>query len=173
MSKDSNKNPIIHSVHLGTWFQRTSLHLQEVYAFVSDGKTSGIKTHINRGSFFKGSPLHSALNRDPDTIFDFLEFTFENTSITITEDGIVVLSASYDGDIQSVYDSIKNVYVNHLSPLFSKLFKSGAPLPKELGQIKKIYPFIIIGSNFDEQYCKTLLNKYNDDVISITRTDYV
>jgi len=54
------------------------------------------------------------------------------------------LSKNYGGEIKNVINSLREYYENKLSPALGYLFSLGAPVPKELADIKTIYPYFVV-----------------------------
>ncbi|MCL2094684.1 hypothetical protein FWH13_01030 [Candidatus Saccharibacteria bacterium] len=136
----------IEKIYIGGWFQRTMLHLTEVYNLLKNGE-----------SFLKAldpdklKKLQQSLDvKQLDYIvdgFERVEFTTEDDiTVKIFEDGLIVLSGK-PKDAKSMDAQITTLtkyYENVLSPAFSYIFSLGAPVPKELANIKTVYPYFIV-----------------------------
>ena len=122
------------------------LHLTEVYNLLKNGE-----------SFLKAldpdklKKLQQSLDvKQLDYIvdgFERVEFTTEDDiTVKIFEDGLIVLSGK-PKDAKSMDAQITTLtkyYENVLSPAFSYIFSLGAPVPKELANIKTVYPYFIV-----------------------------
>lgn len=142
-------------IYIGGWFQRTTLHLSEIYDFLKDAyspldlnKEKLKELQVNLG-------LTSVEMRMGN--FEYIEImTKGDICCKIYEDGLVVLNTVY----QSAKEDIKELttyYEDVLSPAFSYIFSLGAPVPKELANIKNVYPyFIILDKSSDDEILKLL-----------------
>lgn len=147
-------------IYIGGWFQRTTLQLSEVYDFVREG-TSQLKLDPK-----KLSKLHKELNiKDVNYKIDGLEYILINTNdevnIKIFEDGLIVLNDENVNEFSllSDLDNLAKYYETKLSPAINYLFSLGAPVPKELANIKTVYPYFIVLNNESKENIATLLNK--------------
>lgn len=147
-------------IYIGGWFQRTTLQLSEVYDFVREG-TSQLKLDQK-----KLNKLHKELNiKDVNYKIDGLEYILINTNdevnIKIFEDGLIVLNDENVNEFSllSDLDNLAKYYETKLSPAINYLFSLGAPVPKELANIKTVYPYFIVLNNESKENIATLLNK--------------
>ena len=150
----------IEKVYIGGWFQRTTLQLSEIYDFLREAKS---ELNLDKKKLVK---LHDAL--DLSTIeygIDGLEFIKATTrvgvNIKIFEDGLIVLN---DSDITEFslfndIDALADYYDNKLSPAISYIFSLGAPVPKELANIKTVFPYFIVLKKAKKNDIATLLAK--------------
>ena len=130
-------------IYIGGWFQRTSLHLAEIYDFLR-GKDSPLQLEPERLRAFRDRLTIHGLEFVNDD-FEYVIFESANGIQTkIFEDGLIVLSSDADGSLKAGADELAEFYNNRLSPAFSYLFSIGAPVPKELANIKTIYPFFVV-----------------------------
>lgn len=133
----------IEKIFIGGWFQRTTLHLSEIYDFL-------------RGA---GSPLDlekSKLQRLQQDLrighlelregdFEYIVFTCTaGIEVKIFEDGLIVLSKKPEAAIKRDIQALTSYYEKNLSPAINYIFSLGAPIPKELANIKTIYPYFLV-----------------------------
>ena len=130
-------------IYIGGWFQRTTLHLSEIYDFLKDGASP---LDLDKE---KLKELRKAIGIIAVQVIlgplDYIDLKTEyGIHVKIFEDGLMVLSTrskhTFDDDI----DLLRNFYEKKLSPGISYIFSLGAPVPKELAQIKTIYPYFIL-----------------------------
>lgn len=133
----------IEKIYIGGWFQRTTLHLTEIYDFLNSGHSEldfvpeKLKT------------LREDLGLENITRHNwFLEYISARSrldvGVRIYEDGLVVLEKEESGNLTKDFESLEGYYDGHLSPAISYLFSKGAPVPKELAQMKTLLPFILV-----------------------------
>ena len=143
----------ISNVYIGGWFQRTMLQLTEIYDFVKDCKTQlnldAEKLKEHRKNLNIGKIDYHISGEEFITIT-----TAENIIIKIFEDGLITLNKT-DASVNTLLadiDKLTDYYDNRLSPAIGYLFSLGAPVPKELANIKTIFPYFVVceDSNRDE-----------------------
>jgi hypothetical protein len=151
----------IDSVSLGYWYQRTTLHLSELYDFLHDGVSP---LNLNKN---KLHDLRSALAiNEVELKIDALEYidlkVNHYISIKIYEDGLTVLTKRHteiDEDIKALTDYFEKKF----SPAVSYLFSLGAPVPKELSNIKTISPFFIVTHGGTDQTIGKLFQELHEE----------
>lgn len=132
----------IKRVHVGGWFQRTRLHLGEIYDFLRDAESP---LPLDKAQLVK---LRDELDIvELSLTVDVLEYvllkTSDQSTIRIYEDGLIVLATDHSHDLQVDIDRLTSYYEEKLSPAFSYIFSLGAPVPKELANIKTVYPYFV------------------------------
>ncbi|MEK7083869.1 MAG: hypothetical protein AAB932_01405 [Patescibacteria group bacterium] len=132
------------SLYLATWFQRTTLHLTEMYHFFDhdflylklpkeDLEASFKKLSVKSAEFFE-------LND-----FDVVKTEFENgLTFTATDDGVMMLRAPVGEDLKKARKYLETFYYEKLGASLSYLFSRGAPLPKQLSTLKEVYPILLV-----------------------------
>ncbi len=150
-----------HTVYLGYWYQRTSLHLSEIYDFLRDG-TSPL--HLDKEKL-KHLQAGLALKNVSFTI-DVLEYIAidadHGIQIRFYEDGLVVLSRPFR-DIQEAKKKLSEYYEQQFAPAISYLFSLGAPVPKELTQTNTIYPYFLLTKNASKETITQLLKDLGEE----------
>ena len=141
------KPAINYKVTFGGWYQRTTLHLTEVYEFLSVANT-----YLDLDKT-KLKALHEKLNIIEVTReFDYLEYikatTKEGIEIRYYEDGLYILEMS-SINIQHAKAQLENYYHTKLNPALCYIFSLGAPLPKVLANIQTKHPTVI---SFEKEF---------------------
>ncbi len=170
----------IEKINIGGWFQRTTLHLSEIYDFL---RTADSQLKLDKK---KLRQLHTALDiKDVEYDIDGLEYlrftTNTDINVKIVEDGLIVLSDEKVTEFSLFNDinDLANYYEKKLSPAISYLFSLGAPVPKELANIETVFPYFIVLNNETKENIKLLLSKtekdkyfeYENDVYDVVRGD--
>jgi Mg2+ and Co2+ transporter CorA len=155
----------IEKIYLGTWFQRTSLHLKEIYNFLKNKKGVAGLDQNKLDKFWEELKVEK-ISFYEKTNFDFLEAKCDGVTILITEDGIVLLSLPAK-ELHETIASLENFYSQRFGPVLSYLFSRGAPLPKQLEKAKEIYPLIGITKNLSsKEEAKKLFREFDDEFFS-------
>jgi len=154
----------IEQISIGGWFQRTTLHLSEIYDFLkyADSPLDFDKDKLQE--------LQKLVNPKNLTMhvgeLDHITFdTEDNTNVTIFEDGLITLDTNnIHGVIQDEIDKLTSFYEEKISPAFSYIFSLGAPVPKELANIKTIYPYFVVFDNKDSQEVESVFTELGEQV---------
>lgn len=155
---------IIHKIYIGGWFQRTTLHLTEIWDFLKSGKTNlsfdaaefkAARDRLEVKNIARKNDLLEYINIDTNCSVDY----------RIYEDGLIILEKKFE-DLDKDCEAIKDYYDNKLSKSLSYIFSKGAPVPKELANIKTILPYIIMASDATKKEVKELFDSHNEEVYS-------
>ena len=135
----------IERVYIGGWFQRTTLHLSELYDFLTEGYSPLALKKQKLLELQSGLDL-SSVEMKVDSLQYILVTTTDAVAYRIYEDGLIVLERDCsDADVlQEDITSLTSYYERKLSPAFNYLFSLGAPVPKELANIKTVYPYFVV-----------------------------
>jgi len=150
----------ITNVYIGGWFQRTMLQLTEIYDFLRDCKSKldldEDKLNEYRKALEIGKIDYGVCGEE------YIEFTTAlNIKVKIFEDGLITVNNTNitEDTLFADIEKVTNYYENKLSPAFSYLFSLGAPVPKELANIKTIYPYFIVCDNVTKDDISELLSR--------------
>jgi hypothetical protein len=151
----------VEKIFIGGWFQRTTLHLSEIYDFLKEAE-SPLDLDPK-----KLKELHDKVGIEKVELkVDDLEYIELHVNkglvVKIFEDGLITLAndSKKDGmeeDIQELTD----FYEKNLSPAISYIFSLGAPIPKELANIKTIYPYFVVLNQSTKEDIHSLLGQFN------------
>lgn len=135
---------IADSLYLGVWFQRTHLHLQEMYHFFKSHKGIEGLAREKLIAHWKSLAIKNLrLHEEHD--FDYIRFTSGAIEITIFEDGIILLRTSASAkDFKKDSHRIEEYYSKKLGTALAYLFSRGAPLPKELNRVSEAFPLLYV-----------------------------
>lgn len=161
----------IQKIYIGGWFQRTTLHLTEIYDFLQYGKSS---LGFDQGKLDEArkSLRLTRVSREND----LLEYILVNTEVGIVyriyEDGLIVLEKPF-ALLENDLKAIKEYYDATLSKALSLIFSKGAPVPKELANIKTLLPYIITATGGTSEEIETLFKDSSEQIYSIVATKQV
>src|SRR3989344_1042327 len=162
----------IQKIYIGGWFQRTTLHLSEIYDFLKEGKS---ELALNSA---KLKDLREALGIDSIEMkidnLDYILFRSKSgIEVKIYEDGLIVLSKKPDGSAEGNINNLTTYYETKLSPAISYIFSLGAPIPKELANIKTIYPYFLVLNKASKSDIETLLKDFGQEkYFEITKPEF-
>jgi len=136
-------------ITFGGWYQRTSLHLTEVYDFLSKCESRLELSKNKLKEFHKDLNLKFAVKETGN--LDFIKAETKNgIEIRYYEDGLYILEIKKTKNIESSVKLLKNYFENSFNPAINYLFSLGAPTPKILSDIKE--PHQIVITKFDEKH---------------------
>lgn len=126
----------------GGWYQRTTLHLTEIYNLFAHGTS-----HLNL-SKEKLNTLHAKLGFTSLTreagYFEFIRArTADGIEVRYYEDGLYVLETASTGSVNEAKEKLEHYYKDALAPAIAYIFSLGAPTPKILANIKTVHPVAV------------------------------
>ncbi|MDP2860564.1 MAG: hypothetical protein Q8N98_02510, partial [bacterium] len=125
----------------GGWYQRTTLHLSEIYDLFALG-SSRLWLDKEKLTKIKESLNLEEISRETG----YLEFvkarTRDEISIRYYEDGLYILETETD-EIPAGQKRLENYFNTILGPAISYIFSLGAPTPKELANIAIEHPTVV------------------------------
>ncbi|MFZ2523126.1 MAG: hypothetical protein WAW92_01950 [Minisyncoccia bacterium] len=167
------------NVTYGGWYQRTTLHLSEIYDLFVDGKSSLNLSKTELQKHKKSLNLES-VSRHSD-YFEYVK-AIEKSGIEIRyyEDGLYVLEMETE-DIREAQKELEKYYQEKINPALSYIFSLGAPTPKILANIKTKHPTVVSvygidANNFslDEHKFGKAYSKLNSSGVTVQKTpDYI
>jgi hypothetical protein len=130
-----------YTITFGGWYQRTTLHLTEIYDFLANGVSW---LDLSKEKLEK---LHKSLRITEVTReAGYLEFVSAKTSdginIKYYEDGLYILEHVSD-DIEKSQNILSDYFEKIFEPAILYIFSLGAPTPKVLANIKIIHPTVV------------------------------
>jgi hypothetical protein len=157
----------INNIAIGGWFQRTTLHLTEVWDFLKYGK-SELDFPPETVQEARGRLRIKTIERRSGPL-EYIEITTEKKiQYRIYEDGLIILEKK-DVSFPKDLEEIRIYYEENLSKTLSFIFSKGAPVPKELADIKTILPFILTAQGGTVNDVKKLFGNLKETIYSITK----
>lgn len=130
-----------YKVFYGGWYQRTTLHLSEIYDFLFRGHSDLPLNKERLEKYFNSIDLSLVERRN-----DYLEYVFAETNNGIIlkyfEDGLYVIETE-SNEIEVAKEKLESYFIEKLNPSISYIFSLGAPTPKILANIKQNHPLVI------------------------------
>lgn len=154
----------IKRVYIGGWFQRTTLHLSEVYDFLREGASS-LPLDATKLKQFQASLNIQSVELKVDGLEYIALSTTDGIHLKIMEDGLIVLRNDFeDGDdLSADIHALTAYYESKLSPAFGFIFSLGAPVPKELANIKTVYPYFVALEEASREDVLALLKEFHQE----------
>ena len=158
----------IQRIYIGGWFQRTTLHLTETWDFLKNAK-SNLDFPKEKLDAARDSLDIISVSREAGPLEYLLAKTNKKISYRIYEDGLIVLEKEYVS-LKEDFESIKDYYDNILSKALSLIFSKGAPVPKELANIKTILPYIVTVTDATKEEVENVFKNFSEDEYSVLAT---
>jgi len=128
----------MYKVTIGGWYQRTTLHLTEIYDLFSSGFSNLDLDKNNLKEYYRNFNFIS-VKREAGCLESIVALTKDGIEVKYYEDGLYVLQTE-DENVVLAEDKLRKYHDNVLSPAVSFIFSKGAPTPKILANIKTVYP---------------------------------
>ncbi len=163
-------------ITFGGWYQRTSLHLTEVFDFLSKCESRLELSKEKLKEFHKDLNLKFAVKETGN--LDFVRAETKNgIEIRYYEDGLYILEIKKTKNIEHSVKLLKEYFENYFNPAINYLFSLGAPTPKILSEIKEQHQIVI--TKFDEKHSEfsvpqkfgKVYNKTTSKDISVYKTE--
>lgn len=137
----AEKKGEVTKIFFGGWYQRTTLHLSEVYSFLVTGES---ELDLSKE---KLKQLHDNLNlvsvsREAGYLEYIRAVTHEGIEIKYYEDGLYIFGL-VSADIEDAGLILDSFYEKRFAPAIAYIFSLGAPTPKVLANIKTIHPIAV------------------------------
>ncbi len=168
-----------YKVTYGGWYQRTTLHMSEVYSFFELGSSKLALSKEKLKELQKSLGLVD-VSRESG-YFDYVKATTDSgIEIRYYEDGLYILETSSD-DVVSARAMLEEYFEKVFNPAVSYIFSLGAPTPKVLANIKANHPVVVSvvtedtkSFSFDEAVFGPVYTKVSADNIVVYKTpDYI
>lgn len=132
---------IKYKVTYGGWYQRTTLHLSEIYNLLANAESNLKLSKTDLRNFHKGLHL-SEVTRESGSLEFVRATTTSGIEIRYYEDGLYILEMETE-DVASAQTVLQDYLEKRLNPAISFIFSLGAPTPKILANIKTVHPVVI------------------------------
>lgn len=158
----------IQKIYIGGWFQRTTLHLTEIWDFLKYEKSNlnFSKEKINKAR--ESLSLYEVSRESGPLEYVFVK-TDKQINYRIYEDGLIILEKDFTS-LKYDFEAIKDYYDNKLSKALSLIFSKGAPVPKELANIKTILPYIITVADATKGEAEKIFKDFFENIYSMLAT---
>lgn len=143
-------NSYKYKISFGGWYQRTTLHLTEVYDFLAN-KYSRLELSKDKLEDFHAKLKIKQVSREVGYLEYVKSITKDNIEIRYYEDGLYVLQL-YSNDIKKDQKTLEEYFNNYFSPAISYIFSLGAPTPKVLANIKTTHPIVVTLESIDANF---------------------
>lgn len=152
----------VEKIFVGGWFQRTTLHLSEIYDFLKEADSPLDLDKKKLKDLNK-----KLLIKDIQLNIEGLEYikltSSSDIEVKIFEDGLIVLGKNNKKKVKDDISDLTSYYEDKLSPAINYLFSLGAPVPKELANIKTIYPYFIVLNKATNEEVYSLLEEFKQE----------
>ena len=131
-----------HIVTYGGWYQRTTLHLSEIYEFFFSGKSSIDGLNPEQLSRLYQQLDLASVSRETSYLEYVQAKTKQGISVRYYEDGLYILQITAS-EVSDASDILQDYFEKQFGPAISYLFSKGAPTPKVLANIKTSHSTVI------------------------------
>lgn len=125
----------------GGWYQRTTLHLSEIYDLMALGK-SNLDLDKDKLKELQKSLEIENITREAGYLEYIKAKTKDGIEIRYYEDGLYILELNSE-DIKKGAKLLEEYFSNKLDPAITYIFSLGAPTPKILANIKTNHPTVV------------------------------
>ncbi len=129
------------TVTFGGWYQRTTLHLSEIYDLMALGHSKLPLSKEKLAEFRKQLDLKK-VTREAEYLEYVKGITNKGIEISYYEDGLYILSLK-SNNIRQAQELLEDYFENVFNPAISYIFSLGAPTPKVLANIKTVHPTVV------------------------------
>lgn len=159
-----------YKIFYGGWYQRTTLHLSEIYDFLKRGHSNLPLDHNLLQSYQNNLSLTSVSREN-----NYFEYILAKSDLGIEikyfEDGLYLLSLE-SNELANSKEKLKSYYNKLLSPAISYIFSLGAPTPKVLANITNEHPFVVTVEAKNHTSYKVDTNIFGEVYSEIKSKDY-
>ena len=172
-------NSKIFKITFGGWYQRTTLHLTEIFDLFSRGYSVLNLDKEQLSKFYKALNFEN-VSRETG----YLEFVKARTKngieVRYYEDGLYILEMESD-DIKKAQKTLEDYFDSVMTPAISYIFSLGAPTPKILANIKTAHPTVVSVTmdkpgNFEvdsKEFGKIYNKVISEDIMVYKTPDYI
>lgn len=132
----------IEKIVLGSWYQRTTLHLTEIYGLISQAKSRLALSSVKLKEHQKNLSVIS-VSRQVGQLEHIEAVTKGGITVKFYEDGLYLLELNSPKNIKENSQKLLDYYQQKLDPALNYIFSLGAPTPKVLANIKIHPPFAV------------------------------
>ncbi|KKP33105.1 MAG: hypothetical protein A2312_03695 [Candidatus Staskawiczbacteria bacterium RIFOXYB2_FULL_32_9] len=159
----------IENIYIGTWIPRASIHLKEIYKFLNSAESSVIGLEAKKLKAFKEVLVIDKVEFIKDEKIDIIKASCKECDISISEEGIIMLKSKNEisnKNFQNTRLDLEKFFLEKFSPAIKYLFSLGAPLPKQLQDIREVYPTIITLRDCPKEDALEFIKKENLEIYS-------
>jgi len=158
----------IQKIYIGGWFQRTTLHLTEIWKFLKHGE-SDLDLPKEKLSKAKSSLALKEVERGNGPLEYIIAKTDAGIIYRIYEDGLIILEKDFKS-LKNDFEAIRDYYDNKLAKALTLIFSKGAPVPKELAHIKTILPYIVTVADATKKEAAKIFKDSAEEIYSVLAT---
>lgn len=150
----------IKTIYLGYWYQRTTLHLSEIYDFLKYG-TSPLDLNKHKLKELQDKLDIESIELKMD-VFEYIHCTAAHgITIKVYEDGLIVLAKDHI-DIKKDSTVLTSYFEEQFTPAISYIFSLGAPVPRELAGVKSTPSLFVVTQGATKDSVSNLLTELDE-----------
>lgn len=167
--------PKKYKVTFGGWYQRTTLHLSEIFDFFAFIRTKLDLDQETLKKYHHFLDFHT-VRREAGYLEYVYAVTKSNIRIKYYEDGLYVLEKETN-DVYEAKTQLQDFFKHIFEPSLAFLFSKGAPTPKLLANIQTRHPIVVqtnyenhAAFNIDPNTFGQVYSKISADDVSVYKT---
>ena len=129
------------TVTFGGWYQRTTLHLSEIYDLFALGSSHLALNKKKLGDLYRALDLKT-IRREAGNLEFIKATTKSGIEIRYYEDGLYILEKE-SSNIKIAQKELETYFEKAFNPAVAYIFSLGAPTPKILANIKTVHPTVV------------------------------
>ncbi len=155
----------IKKIFIGSWYSRTQLHLDELYLFLTEGK-SHISLDKKRLLGYKKELEPHAISIIKENRHEVLVAKLKKYDLKYYENGLVLISADpSSGRIDQEMKFLADFTLNKIFDAFGYLYSLGAPIPKIFIAIKSVLPYVVVTEKSTRQEIEKFFSQQKEEII--------
>ena len=162
----------IYKITYGGWYQRTTLHLSEIYDLFVRGHSN---LHLDKKKLhdFHKHFKFETVTREAGYL-EYVKTTSKNgIECRYYEDGLYILETEATDSIATAKKKLEKYFEEILNPATGYIFSLGAPTPKILANIKTIHPVVVSVTDDNPETFKPDEKEFGDIYSTISSKDIV
>ncbi|MFH1036982.1 MAG: hypothetical protein V1756_02925 [Patescibacteria group bacterium] len=161
----------IQKIYIGGWFQRTTLHLTEIWDFLKYGR-SNLDFPEEKLAKARKILAIKEISRENGPLEYIAVKTDSGIDYRIYEDGLVILEKEFSS-LRNDFETIRGYYDDKLAKSLSFIFSKGAPIPKELANIKTLLPYIVTVTDAEKAEAEKIFKNASEEIYSVISSENI
>lgn len=159
-----------YKIYYGGWYQRTTLHLSEIYDFLYRAH-SELPLDSDKLKALQESLDIRSVSRESDYLEYVAAQIKEDIKLKYFEDGLYLLEIE-SSNVTQASQKLEDYFTNNLSPAIAYIFSLGAPTPKVLANIQQRHPLVVVVESSDHAKYSVETKTFGEVYATITSDNF-